>query len=78
MVKDRRSTYHDLLSRTWITKYQGPAYLRGEQCLDYVISNGQGMMGEYGGIPEERNIKNAKFQIRQRSDRGYQIEDAKG
>ena len=77
MVKDRRSTDHDPRSRTWITKLQGQDYSRGDQHLDYVISNGQWMMGEYGGMPEERIIKHAKFQKLQRSDRGCPIEDAK-
>ena len=50
MVKDRRSTDHVLRSRTWITELRGPAYIRGEQFPDYVISNVQGMMGEYRGL----------------------------
>ena len=77
MVKDRRSTDHNTQSNTHIIKFRGSAYLSGEQCLDYVISNEQWMTGEYGDTPEERIIKRAKFQKRQRSDCGCPIKDAR-
>ena len=54
-------TDHDPRSRTRITKLQGKAYSRGDQHLNYLISNEQWMMGEYIEISESGSSSKWNF-----------------